>query len=41
MGRSTPHRTSDGAKDGFPVLLSSAFIFDGSNEDLKKMQSSV
>lgn len=35
MGRSTPRRTSDGAKDGFPVLLSSVFIFDGSNEDLK------
>jgi hypothetical protein len=35
MGRSTLHRTSDVAKEGFLVLLSSVFIFDGSNGDLK------
>jgi hypothetical protein len=38
MGRSTPRRTSDGAKDGFPVLLISVFIFKGSKEDLKTVE---
>jgi len=35
MGRSTPRRTFDGAKDEFPVPLSPVFIFDGSHVDLK------